>query len=252
MLLSWTIVFQIKAQPTLGISPSELNIMIDEEFEVDVVTTNYTKMVNSSFSVNWNSNVISLESYEINLSADLFVNDLFVNDGKFALIWNPPTGNCPTFEDGTSILNLKFKALENGSATIEITDMPTVSLAIYKDSTGTPIELPIVIGESGTITVGTNSTTTAGLAQASIKMMQNTPNPFNENTEIPFVLTKSEKINLNILDLNGRSIFQYSNQYGEGTHYIQLEKTVFPQEGVYFFQIKTENTLLTKKMILVR
>jgi len=248
----------VLAQPGLLITPEDLTVAKNEEFEVEIHTDSFINMGSTSFSINWDPSIIDFDTFSINLTPDqLFWNDLFTNEGRFSLIWNNTESPNPNFEDGTNILTIKFKAISDGKSLVEFANTPTVSLTISNQD-GVDIEQPLRIVQNGMICVGGNCVCTTAITapgleqQASLIVRQNTPNPFKEHTEIPFELTKSEYITLNILDFDGKSIFQYSNQYNEGTHSIRLEKEVFTHGGVYLYQIKTSNSLITNKLILVK
>jgi len=246
------------AQPGVLMSPNDLMVTVDEEFVIEIHTDSFINMISTSFSLNWDHTVIEFDTFQINLTPQqLFWNDLSTDEGRFSLIWNNTFTPNPSFEDGTNILTIKFKAISNGKSCLEFSDTPTVAFSISNPDNDGEIEQPLKIIQNGTICVGGNCTcttaiTTPGLEQPSLVVKQNTPNPFKEYTLIPFELTKSEYITLNILDFDGKSIFQYSNQYDEGTHSIRLEKEVFTHDGIYLYQIKTANSLITNKLILVK
>lgn len=240
------------SQPGLSIFPTTLSVDAGDEFELDVITDDFINMTNSSFSLNWDPTIVRVDTFFFFFPNDqLFINGEKLDEGKFSLIWNNVASPKPSFKNGTVMLNLKLTALADGNTSVSLSDDPTMSLTISCPD-GVDIEQPLIMGESGTISVGTTSIESLGLEHSSLKVMPVTPNPFNEHTVIPFVLTKSEFLNFNILNIDGKSIFQYSNQYGEGTHSMQFDKEVFGDAGVYLLQIKTSNTLLTKKLILVR
>lgn len=262
IILLFTFIFLLNiplaiAQPGLFIAPEEVNVEVGEEFEVEIQTDGFINMESTQFSVNWNSLVIDLDTFFINLTPEqLFWNETATDQGKFSLIWNNTATPNPDFDDGTNILTLRFKAISNGKSLLRFSDQPTAALTISSQN-GVSVEQPLIIIQNGMICVGGNcdwtvATTDLGLSKPLLTVGQNTPNPFNKYTLIPFELTKPEYITLNILDFDGKSIFQYSNQYDEGTHSIRLEKEVFTHDGIYLYQIKTSNSLITNKLILVR
>jgi hypothetical protein len=91
----------------------------------------------------------------------------------------------------------------------------------------------------------------------SFKLMQNYPNPFNPSTTIQYEIPKKGKVEIQIFDITGRFVKNIVSQnQPSGTH-----KTVWNgnnesgQEvasGFYVYTVKFENTLLSKKMILLK
>jgi len=88
-------------------------------------------------------------------------------------------------------------------------------------------------------------------------LSQNYPNPFNPSTVIKFSLTKKEHVTLSIYNIIGQRIrILIDGITTARDHKITWNgrdasgNTV--ASGVYFYQLRTSNTVLTKKMILVR
>ncbi|TVM01981.1 MAG: hypothetical protein CV087_10150 [Candidatus Brocadia sp. WS118] len=89
-------------------------------------------------------------------------------------------------------------------------------------------------------------------------LYRNYPNPFNNNTNIGFYLPKSEKISLNIYDLNGKEVICLINKlvYASGEHSIKWNaltgngKEV--SSGIYFYVLQRENRREVRKMLLIK
>jgi len=81
---------------------------------------------------------------------------------------------------------------------------------------------------------------------------QNFPNPFNPVTTIRFYLPKSEKVTLNIYDLLGRKVRTIINgKMTAGEHSVDFNARNFAS-GLYFYRLKTANSTLTKKMLIIK
>mgnify|MGYP001296622385 CR=1 FL=1 len=85
----------------------------------------------------------------------------------------------------------------------------------------------------------------------------NYPNPFNPSTVIPFSLKKSQFVALKIYDINGREIINLLESYKPaGEHRINWNgkdsKGHDLPSGMYIYQLKTENSMINKKMHLIR
>ncbi|MCH7879129.1 MAG: T9SS type A sorting domain-containing protein [candidate division Zixibacteria bacterium] len=86
---------------------------------------------------------------------------------------------------------------------------------------------------------------------------QNYPNPFNPETTIEFSLKRRSDVELVIYDVLGRRVKQLINQNLSAGSYTlgwdgtnQGGKTV--ASGVYYYQLKTDNTAQSKKMLLLK
>ena len=85
----------------------------------------------------------------------------------------------------------------------------------------------------------------------------NYPNPFNPSTNISYKVKESGVISLLIHDLRGNSINKLIREYKPRGNYSIIwngtdESGRFVPSGVYFYTMKTEKQIMTKKMILLK
>lgn len=87
---------------------------------------------------------------------------------------------------------------------------------------------------------------------ASYGLAQNYPNPFNPSTVISYRLPGSGDVTLKVYDLLGREVATLVNEEKpSGTYEVTFDASGL-SSGVYYYQIKTDGYLETKKMILIR
>ena len=83
-------------------------------------------------------------------------------------------------------------------------------------------------------------------------MHQNYPNPFNPTTNIKFEIPQSDLINLSVYDLNGKLIEEIVNEnISAGTYEVKFSGKNL-SSGIYFYRLKSSNSVLTNKMILLK
>lgn len=83
-------------------------------------------------------------------------------------------------------------------------------------------------------------------------LKQNYPNPFNNQTIIEFGIPKSERLIIKIYDLQGKEIKELINKtLDAGSHSISYNADKLAS-GIYFYTMKTEKIIKTRKFILVR
>ncbi|MBD3386629.1 DUF11 domain-containing protein [candidate division KSB1 bacterium] len=81
-------------------------------------------------------------------------------------------------------------------------------------------------------------------------LMQNYPNPFNPVTRIRFTLTRSERIELSVLNMRGRQVMKILERpFAAGVHVVEFDATDLAS-GVYFYRLRTEGGVQMRKMIL--
>ena len=84
----------------------------------------------------------------------------------------------------------------------------------------------------------------------SIQLFQNQPNPFSDRTKIIFESTNLENVQLDILDINGKNIYSKKLNAQIGYNELEINSSELNGAGVYIYQLKTSNSLLSKNMIL--
>jgi len=83
-------------------------------------------------------------------------------------------------------------------------------------------------------------------------LSQNYPNPFNPSTTIKWQMPKAGLVTLKIYDVLGREVTILVNEeLNAGNHETVFDASRF-SSGIYFYQIKAENYIETKKMILIK
>jgi hypothetical protein len=90
-----------------------------------------------------------------------------------------------------------------------------------------------------------------------ITLHQNVPNPFNPTTRIDFEIEKAGAVDLSIYDVSGRLVAKLvEGHLSEGAHQATWDgKTVTGTSaatGVYFYVLKTETGMASKRMVLLR
>jgi len=88
-------------------------------------------------------------------------------------------------------------------------------------------------------------------------LMGNYPNPFNPSTTIAFDLTHKEYVCIDVYNVKGQRVkLLVKDFFSSGQHYIIWNGTDDNGRnvgsGIYFYQLKTDTFVATKKMILVK
>ena len=89
-------------------------------------------------------------------------------------------------------------------------------------------------------------------ASFSFKLSDNYPNPFNPITEINFEIPYYSFVNINIYDISGHFIDKLTeNYYSSGSYKVYWDASNY-SSGVYFYEMKADNFLLRKKMMVIK
>ncbi len=85
-----------------------------------------------------------------------------------------------------------------------------------------------------------------------VELFQNSPNPWTEETYISFRLPKEMKAKLIVYNLSGQLLLENEKTYSAGIHNFKLEKDLFNSGGIYYYELITEGSQLSKKMVLIK
>jgi outer membrane protein assembly factor BamB len=137
--------------------------------------------------------------------------------------------------------------------TINIPSMIPSNYTITLYFTSQKSALPIVLSKTITLTVVEGpSGLTDPEARQNTMLEQNYPNPFGSYTTITYSILEECPVNLKIYNSIGEEISQLVNEFQpSGVHKVVFNSSELPC-GYYFYELKTRNTSITKKMILIR
>lgn len=86
------------------------------------------------------------------------------------------------------------------------------------------------------------------------KLEQNYPNPVIDETYIKFKLRKDATVSISIYDITGRKKGDLINNrhYNYGKHVVKLSTKEYNlTKGIYFYELKTQQTVIRKKMMVL-
>ena len=86
---------------------------------------------------------------------------------------------------------------------------------------------------------------------------QSYPNPFNPSTTIEFDVATPESISLVVYDLTGKEVFTLASGYHMPGKYSMVWNAVDNNgdqvsSGMYIYQLRTSESVITKKLVLLR
>jgi hypothetical protein len=114
--------------------------------------------------------------------------------------------------------------------------------------------LAVVLGDGSRVL---SPKVSARFARPAAALHQNLPNPFNPATTISFVLGEAGYAAVTVYDANGRRIRTLaSGRYSAGMTRIDWDgrdnKGASVASGIYFYQLRTRDQVMTRKMSLLK
>ncbi len=90
------------------------------------------------------------------------------------------------------------------------------------------------------------------LSVSSFKLNQNYPNPFNPSTSIQYTISDMQFVSLKVYDILGNEVaILVNSEKPSGVYEVEWNASGLPS-GIYFYQLKTNGFLGTKKMTLIK
>ncbi len=133
-----------------------------------------------------------------------------------------------------------------------------VTLALRLNFTSTSEEIKIGGIALETMPLPTSSSEVRpSVVPESHRLGQNYPNPFNPTTTIEYELQRAGRVELDIFDAMGNRVRTLVNrEMGAGHHRTQWdgrdERGQTLASGSYFYQLRTDEAVGTKKMVLLK
>lgn len=103
--------------------------------------------------------------------------------------------------------------------------------------------------EISNIEIAWSSKTDGQLTVASL--FPSEPNPWKEETAVRFFIPRSGKVDLNLIDISGKSVWSQSDFYIAGLNSFELDRSQIHAAGIYICQMKFEDSIQRKKMIII-
>jgi hypothetical protein len=85
-----------------------------------------------------------------------------------------------------------------------------------------------------------------------LSLSKNWPNPFNPTTTFSYELPRATYVQLALFDINGRKVMQFQQGFRAAGSYTQQVNASSLHSGIYFYQLKTPNGTLSRKMTLLK
>lgn len=84
------------------------------------------------------------------------------------------------------------------------------------------------------------------------ELAQNYPNPFNPSTTIKYAIPSAGNVQLKIYNVLGSEVATLISDYQEAGNYEVIFNAENLSSGIYLYTLKTNNKIITKKMMLVK
>ncbi|MCK4577744.1 MAG: T9SS type A sorting domain-containing protein, partial [Candidatus Marinimicrobia bacterium] len=121
------------------------------------------------------------------------------------------------------------------------------------DTAGTPIPLPVEDAPAGLVLFANDNL----MVPDKFKVSQNYPNPFNPTTEIQFTLPAAGEVTFTVYNILGQQVATLTENFPAAGAYSfrwngHNQRGAAVASGIYFYQVRSGDKAITRKMTLLR
>ena len=236
---------------TLNFDLTDQNANAGEIISIPLKISNFNNISGYQFTINWNPTDFEFVGIDNNtLTGNYGTNQ--ITSGKITALWSTENANGQSLADGSIVFTLKLKVINqaNANSPIEINSSITAAEA-YNNN----LDQLTIVTTSANISIN-NTTSISDNQKDNYYLVQNSPNPFSENTVITFNLPENQKVSLVIYNLLGEEVYNFAGNYNKGTHSLiwdgknQYNKSL--SNGNYLLKMQAGDFITNRKLILIR
>ncbi|MCB0622691.1 MAG: T9SS type A sorting domain-containing protein, partial [Saprospiraceae bacterium] len=160
-------------------------------------------------------------------------------DGYLTASWNVAEG--VDLSDEECLFLLRVEALRDGKLRDLIALHSALTRAEAYRTDGSLLELSLdFTGPEG-----------ASAPQSGIRLFQNRPNPFAQQTVVGFYLPQADEASLKVFDVTGRLLYQSQQLFSSGYHEIGIGRDELGKAGMHYYQLQTATESVTRRMLVL-
>lgn len=208
---------------------------------IPVYANNFEDILAFQHTIAFNPNKLnftSIEGESIALNQDN-LGLTHLDKGMIAMSWFDLDGL--SIDDDKPLFYMNFEAIEDGylSEKFEINSEVTKSESYTSDYTAQASYL--------TVRNSNVSSNKNGFA-----LFQNTPNPFNNSTQISFYLPNAADATITIFDISGKLVWTSQGSFNEGLNKVDVNGSELMSSGLMYYTLQTDKYTATRKMIMLK
>jgi Dockerin type I domain len=165
--------------------------------------------------------------------------NLIPSEGILATAWS--SAKATRFDKNQTAFTLSITAKEDMKLSEIARQNPTFTEGIAYDAAGNELAIQLTFNKLGIKETAYE-----------FSLLQNIPNPFTQETVIPFTLTKEELATLTIFDATGKTISTTQRMFAKGYNEVVFKTPNQSNAGVYYYRLQTGEFSAVKRMILVK
>ena len=227
-------------------SDGSLKIKLEDEmlsagqtYQLAFNANDFKDVAGFQFTLDFAAEYLEVVDYETSALSNMSANNFGftkANEGKVTVSWNETNG--VSMADDASLFEISFTAL----ADVQLSEVLAINSSVTaNEAYQADLRKDVVLDFGKAIA-----------ADKGFALLQNQPNPFNQETVIGFQLPEASEATLTIYDVSGRVVYTRTSTYDSGLHQVMMDKADLGATGVLYYQLSTPEFNETKKMIVLK
>jgi len=210
--------------------------LANEVLSVPVYAEDFDNIAGLQFSLNIDKQAFDFEGLTPGMLDMNKNNYASFDDGQINFSWNTENGISTSANE--VLFTIELRAKTDGQLIDQITlNNNILDAEVYSDALET---------KDAAFEVRTKETN-------GFVLHQNTPNPFENETEIVFDLTEAAFATLTVYEVTGKVLMTVSQEFAKGRNSVSMSKNDLKTTGgVLYYQLETGDNTAVKKMILIK
>jgi hypothetical protein len=165
--------------------------------------------------------------------------NLVASEGVLATAWS--SGKATRFDKNQTVFALSITAKEDLKLSEIARQNATFTEGIAYDAAGNELSIQLVFNS-------------LGIKENNYKysLLQNVPNPFTQETVIPFTMSKEDLATLTVFDATGKIVSITQRTFAKGYNEVVFKTPNLSNAGVYYYRLQTGEFSAVMRMILVK
>ena len=230
-----------EAPPALVWTAQDRLLDAGQEVEVELNASQFTDFLSFQFALGFDPGRLAYLGHTgSGLLPDQIFGEYEVGNGELRTLWAAVSSR--TMKDGDLRFRLRFRALVDD---LRLSDELRIDATnLENEAYNSQFEVANV-----ELRFAELSTATANVKKDRLRLLQNKPNPFHNETVIGFYLPESCEAQLRIFDASGRMVTEHKAYYPAGYQEETLRLDGVSVSGLYYYELTTPVGTLTRKMV---
>ncbi len=227
---------------TLNFHITDQALTKDRQIKVDFTANDFQHISGIQFELNFDQHVLAFDKVEGAALSTLNISRRHLDNGSLTALWYDVSGSNQgvNIQNDDVLFSVYFNVLTDSKYISEHLDIHSKNMqSIAYNNTGDILKIGLQSKQQEPV-------------KNKLVVYPNHPNPFKEETTIAFELPIASQVDLLIMDASGKMLEQYSKGFVQGYNEFNVSGKIFLAPGIYYYQLRTNDQIVTKKMTVLK